>query len=245
MRPGPGKSRRKEKGAKASAMNSSSKDGFIRPHAQASCMSETEGNHSLSGSGSSTAELGVSEASLELAERVALRLDIYDKPAIFNMLSSRAKLGAGIVTVSFLLWWLLINNTSSDDLAVGVSKFFALDYNEVALAVMALAFLHSAFGDFGREMGSLVPSLISGVMIIMVLLYVGEPVVTAFMSDSMEVNTGLWRSLRLALVGAGTVYGGHLIVDAYLLLWLRRFLEANEDIVLTPPGEESDAISGD
>lgn len=200
-------------------------------------MSEDEDNHATSGSIASTAELGVSEASLELAERVALRLDIYDKPAIFNMLSSRAKLGAGIVTVSFLFWWLLISNSSSDNLDIGVSKFFALDFNQVALAVMALAFLHSAFGDFGREMGSLVPSLISGVMIIMVLLYVGEPVVTALMSDSIELNTGLWRSARLALVGAGTVYGGHLIVDAYLLLWLRRFLEANEDIVLTPPSE--------
>ena len=200
-------------------------------------MSDDEDNHATSGSIASTAELGVSEASLELAERVALRLDIYDKPAIFNMLSSRAKLGAGIVTVSFLFWWLLISNSSADDLDIGVSKFFALDFNQVALAVMALAFLHSVFGDFGREMGSLVPSLISGVMIIMVLLYVGEPVVTALMSDSIELNTGLWRSARLALVGAGTVYGGHLIVDAYLLLWLRRFLEANEDIVLTPPSE--------
>ena len=200
-------------------------------------MSEDEDNHATSGSIASTAELGVSEASLELAERVALRLDIYDKPAIFNMLSSRAKLGAVIVTVSFLFWWLLISNSSSDNIDIGVSKFFALDFNQVALAVMALAFLHSAFGDFGREMGSLVPSLISGVMIIMVLLYVGEPVVTALMSDSIELNTGLWRSARLALVGAGTVYGGHLIVDAYLLLWLRRFLEANEDIVLTPPSE--------
>ena len=200
-------------------------------------MSDDEDNHATSGSITSTAELGVSEASLELAERVALRLDIYDKPAIFNMLSSRAKLGAGIVTVSFLFWWLLISNSSADDLDIGVSKFFALDFNQVALAVMALAFLHSVFGDFGREMGSLVPSLISGVMIIMVLLYVGEPVVTALMSDSIELNTGLWRSARLALVGAGTVYGGHLIVDAYLLLWLRRFLEANEDIVLTPPSE--------
>ena len=200
-------------------------------------MSDDEDNHATSGSIASTADLGVSEASLELAERVALRLDIYDKPAIFNMLSSRAKLGAGIVTVSFLFWWLLINNSSSDDLDIGVSKFFALDFNQVALAVMALAFLHSAFGDFGREMGSLVPSLISGVMIIMVLLYVGEPVVTALMSDSIELNTGLWRSARLALVGAGTVYGGHLIVDAYLLLWLRRFLEANEEIVLTPPSD--------
>ena len=208
-------------------------------------MSEDESISSTIHSGPTSAELGVSEASLELAERVALRLDIYDKPAIFNMLSSRAKLGAGIITVSFLFWWLLISNSSSHELEIGISKFFGLDFNQVALAVMALAFLHSAFGDFGREMGSLVPSLISGVMIIMVLLYVGEPIVTAFMSDSIEVNTGLWRSARLALVGAGAVFGGHLIVDAYLLLWLRRFLEANEDIVLTPPTELEETTHSD
>jgi hypothetical protein len=206
-------------------------------------MSEIESIHSTDGLSHSSTELGVSEASLELAERVALRLNIFDKPAIFNMLSSRAKLGAGIITVSGLFWWLLISSSSSDDLSIGVSKFFALDFNQVALAVMGLAFLHSAFGDFGREMGSLVPSLISGFMIIMVLLYVGEPLVTAFMSDSIEVNTGLWRSVRLAILGTGTIYGGHLIVDAYLLLWLRRFLEANEDIVLTPPGEHEENIT--
>ena len=206
-------------------------------------MSEIESIHSTDGLSHSSTELGVSEASLELAERVALRLKIFDKPAIFNMLSSRAKLGAGIITVSGLFWWLLISSSSSDDLSIGVSKFFALDFNQVALAVMGLAFLHSAFGDFGREMGSLVPSLISGFMIIMVLLYVGEPLVTAFMSDSIEVNTGLWRSVRLAILGTGTIYGGHLIVDAYLLLWLRRFLEANEDIVLTPPGEHEENIT--
>ena len=206
-------------------------------------MSEIESIHSTDGLSHSTTELGVSEATLDLAERVALRLNVFDKPAIFNMLSNRAKLGAGIVTVSGLFWWLLISSSSSDDLSIGVSKFLALDFNQVALAVMALAFLHSAFGDFGREMGSLVPSLISGFMIIMVLLYVGEPLVTAFLSDSIEVNTGMWRSARLAILGAGTIYGGHLIVDAYLLLWLRRFLEANEDMELTPPGEHEENLS--
>ena len=206
-------------------------------------MSEIESIHSTDGLSHSTTELGVSEATLDLAERVALRLNVFDKPAIFNMLSNRAKLGAGIVTVSGLFWWLLISSSSSDNLSIGVSKFLGLDFNQVALAVMALAFLHSAFGDFGREMGSLVPSLISGFMIIMVLLYVGEPLVTAFLSDSIEVNTGLWRSARLAILGAGTIYGGHLIVDAYLLLWLRRFLEANEDMELTPPGEHEENLT--
>ena len=206
-------------------------------------MSEIESIHSTDGLSHSTTELGVSEATLDLAERVALRLNVFDKPAIFNLLSSRAKLGGVMVTVSVLFWWLLISSPSSDDLSIGASKFLGLDFNQVALAVMALAFLHSAFGDFGREMGSLVPSLISGFMIIMVLLYVGEPLVTAFLSDSIEVNTGLWRSTRLAILGAGTIYGGHLIVDAYLLLWLRRFLEANEDMELTPPGEHEENLT--
>ena len=81
-------------------------------------MSEIESIHSTDGLSHSTTELGVSEATLDLAERVALRLNVFDKPAIFNMLSNRAKLGAGIVTVSGLFWWLLISSSSSDDLSI-------------------------------------------------------------------------------------------------------------------------------
>jgi hypothetical protein len=131
-------------------------------------------------------------------------------------------------------------NSGSDNLDDGVSKFLGLDFNEVALLVMVLAFLYSVFGDFSRELGSLVPSIISGVMIIFVALYVGEPIVTALLSDTLSIESGLWRSGRLSLVALGVIYGGHLIVDASLLLWLRRFLEAHEDIELTPPKRSSE-----
>jgi hypothetical protein len=43
------------------------------------------------------------------------------------------------------------------------------------------------------------------------------------------------------LVSLGVIYGGHLIVDASLLLWLRRFLEAHEEIELTPPNRASES----
>ena len=213
-------------------------DGFIRAHAQGNCMSELEHNPSMSGHENVGSEASISEAHLELAERLALRMNIFDKPAIFNMLSSRAKWGAGIITVSLLFWWLLISS-GSDNMEDGVSKFLGLDFNDVALLVMVLAFLYSVFGDFSRELGSLVPSIVSGVMIIFVALYVGEPIVTALFSDSLSIETGLWRSGRLALVSLGVIYGGHLIVDASLLLWLRRFLEAHEEIELSPPNRNS------
>ena len=215
-------------------------DGFIRAHAKGNCMSELENNHSMSGHDDVGVESNISEAHIELAERLALRLNIFDKPAIFNMLSSRAKWGAGIITVSLLFWWLLISS-GSDNMDVGVSKFLGLNFNEVALLVMALAFLYSVFGDFSRELGSLVPSIISGVMIIFVALYVGEPIVTALLSNTLSLESGLWRTGRLSLVSLGVIYGGHLIVDASLLLWLRRFLEAHEDIELTPPSRVPDA----
>ena len=124
---------------------------------------------------------------------------------------------------------------------VGASKFLGIDFKEVALLVMALAFLYSVFGDFSRELGSLVPSIISGVMIIFVALYVGEPIVTALLSDSLSLEDGVWRTGRLSLVSLGVIYGGHLIVDASLLLWLRRFLEAHEEIELTPPNRASES----
>ena len=192
----------------------------------------------MSGHENVGSEASISEAHLELAERLALRMNIFDKPAIFNMLSSRAKWGAGIVTVSLLFWWLLISS-GSDNMEDGVSKFLGLDFNDVALLVMALSFLYSIFGDFSRELGSLVPSIVSGVMIIFVALYVGEPIVTSLLSDSLSIETGLWRSGRLSLVSLGVIYGGHLIVDASLLLWLRRFLEAHEEIELSPPNRNS------
>ena len=106
----------------------------------------------MSGHENVGSEASISEAHLELAERLALRMNIFDKPAIFNMLSSRAKWGAGIVTVSLLFWWLLISS-GSDNMEDGVSKFLGLDFNDVALLVMALSFLYSIFGDFSRELG--------------------------------------------------------------------------------------------
>ena len=239
--PGLSVSRRREKGREVLAIRHPTTDGFIRAHAQGICMSEMESNHSMSGHDVAETDTNISEAHIELAERLALRMNIFDKPAIFNMLSSRAKWGAGIITVSLLFWWLLISS-GSDNMDDGVSKFLGLDFNQVALVVMVLAFLYSVFGDFSRELGSLVPSIISGVMIIFVALYVGEPIVTALISDSLSMETGLWRSGRLSLVALGVIYGGHLIVDASLLLWLRRFLESHEDIELTPPNRSAETI---
>ena len=88
--PGPCASRRREKGRDVLGIRHPITDGFIRAHAQGICMSELESNPSMSGHDDVGVESNISEAHIELAERLALRMNIFDKPAIFNMLSSRA-----------------------------------------------------------------------------------------------------------------------------------------------------------
>ena len=45
------------------------------------------------------------------------------------------------------------------------------------------------------------------------------------MSDSIAVEEGLWRTLRLAVIFGGAYYGARLIMEAYFLVWLRTFCD--------------------
>jgi hypothetical protein len=45
------------------------------------------------------------------------------------------------------------------------------------------------------------------------------------MSDTLTVEEGLWRSIRLLVIFGGAYYGARLIMEAYFLVWLRTFCD--------------------
>ena len=61
-------------------------------------------------------------------------------------------------------------------------------------------------------------------------LYVAEPLVGAlFLSNAdLDLQLGLWRTLRLGILWGGMTYGSNLLVNALLLKWLIRFMDAND-----------------
>jgi len=67
-------------------------------------------------------------------------------------------------------------------------------------------------------------------MLILAGLYVAEPLVSAlFIADAdLDMQVGVWRSIRLGILWGGTTYGSNLIVNALLLKWLIRFMDAND-----------------
>ena len=165
------------------------------------------------------------EYSEELADRLINRLKPEDNASILKMIANKAYFSGGLGTIILVFWWLTVD-TSNDDLSTGVSTFFNLDFSQVALTVIGLGLISALLRDFSRELGKLAPALISGALIILCCLYVLEPLALGFFSDEITSSDGIWRTSRLALLWLGITYCAHLLVDASLLAWLKKFCDS-------------------
>ena len=165
------------------------------------------------------------EYSEELADRLISRLKPEDNASILKMIANKAYFSGGLGTIILVFWWLTVD-TGNDDLDAGVSTFFSLDFSQVALTVIGLGLLSALLRDFSRELGKLAPALISGALIILCCLYVLEPMALGFLTDELESSDGIWRTARLALLWLGITYCAHLLVDASLLAWLKKFCDS-------------------
>lgn len=184
----------------------------------------------------------MSEASIELATRLITRLKPEDRASIFKMIANKAYFSGGLGTIILVFWWLTVD-TSSDDLSTGVSTFFSLDFSEVALTVIGLGLLSSLLRDFSRELGQLAPALLSGALIILCCLYVLEPIALGVLTDELTSSQGVWRTARLALLWLGITYCAHLLVDASLLAWLKKFCDS-KGFEIAPPSSRDDGRNG-
>jgi len=167
----------------------------------------------------------MSEASMEIATRLITRLKPDDRSSIFKMIANKAYFSGGLMTIILVFWWLTVD-TGGDNLDAGVSTFFSLDFSQVALTVIGLGLLSSLLRDFSRELGQLAPALISGALIILCCLYVFEPLALGILTDEFSTTTGFWRTIRLALLWIGVTYCAHLLVDASLLAWLKKYCDS-------------------
>lgn len=168
----------------------------------------------------------------ELADRLIRRLKVKDHNAIFEMISAKAYFGGILIAVLALFYWIFISS-ADDNIDTGVSILRSLSFPDVAVAVMVLGLFSALFRDYSRELGHLVPSLVSGTMIIVCGFYAVEPLVYGFVTDELDAQTALWRSARLGVLWGGVTYCAHYLVDAFLLYWLKQFC-VNHDIDIDP-----------
>jgi hypothetical protein len=221
-------SRRESLGLESRLIVKASAAGFIRCDSEALRMSEEAEVLEFEDGAPITSYLEVddpSESNLELANRLIERLSPENRGALREMISKKGSFGGGLVTLMVVFWWLAVYS-ATDNLDVGISKFFGFNFSEVALIVIGLALIASILKDFSRELGLLVPSFISGGMVIFSALYVFEPLINGLWSNDFDLNEGLFRTFRLAILWVGVTIGAKLLVDSALLMWLKQFCDA-------------------
>ena len=182
------------------------------------------------------------ENSQELADRLISRLKPEDNASILKMIANKAYFSGGLGTIILVFWWLTVD-TGNDELDSGVSTFFNLDFSQVALTVIGLGLLSALLRDFSRELGKLAPALVSGALIILCCLYVLEPVALGIFTDQMSSSDGVWRTARLALLWLGITYCAHLLVDASLLAWLKKFCDS-KGLIIDPLSTREELVNG-
>ena len=179
---------------------------------------------------------GPSENRRELADRLIRRLNVKDHNSIFELISAKAYYSGILLAILIFFYWIFIYS-ANDNSELGVSILMKFSFADVAIAVMLLGLFSAFFRDFSRELGQLLPSLISGAMIIVCGFYFIEPLVYGFVSNELDIQTAVWRSIRLGVLWGGVTFCAHFLVDASLLLWLKQFC-ANHDIDISPVAEE-------
>ena len=109
------------------------------------------------------------------------------------------------------------------------SIFFGPEYLTITILAPCLVFLGSLLSDFSRELGQLFPGLVSGIMFVLAVLYCFEPAILGILGD-LEMGDAIWKTFRLAVLCATVLFAAKLLINAWLLVWVKEFMEKNPSI---------------
>ncbi len=176
-----------------------------------------------------------SEEKLLFAERIFTRLKPSAIGEIPSMIHKKAKTVGGIFAGYAVFWWLTVLQVKNEPAFESI--FFGPDFLTITILAPCLIFLGSLLSDFSRELGQLFPGLASGIMFVLAVLYTFEPAIMGLMGD-IETGDAVWKTCRLAVLCTTVLMAAKLLIDAWLLVWVKEFMEKNPGIFFSSNGDE-------
>ena len=168
-----------------------------------------------------------SEDKLLFAERIFARLNPPSIGAIPSMIHKKAKTVGGIFAGYAVFWWLTVLQVKNEPEFESI--FFGPEFLTITILAPVLIFSGSLLSDYSRELGQLFPGLVSGVMFVLSVLYCFEPAIMGLMGD-IETGDAIWKTFRLVVLSATVLFAAKLLINAWLLVWVKEFMEKNPTI---------------
>jgi hypothetical protein len=78
-------------------------------------------------------------------------------------------------------------------------------------------------------------------MFVLAVLYTFEPLIMGLV-DNISMNSGIWMSFRLVVLCATVLLAAKLLIDAWLLGWVKTLMEAYPDLDFSDPYGDSNHL---
>ncbi len=164
----------------------------------------------------------------QLADAILERMDVKDSHTIDEMIHKRAVLSGTIIGGLLLFWWLVFINFKSTTFNEP-ELILQLDYEVISAILPFLVFAGSVLNMMSRELGRPGPGTVAGFLLLISVYFIVEPLgMFIFNQTNADIGTIMWLCSRLAIIGAGVYIGSKMLMEAFLLSWVKRFLEMHE-----------------
>ena len=180
---------------------------------------------------------------VEMMESIVQRLQPEDRHQIRDMISERGRMSGALGIACFLFWWVAVHmgGESLGDSDLQTSLIGDFDYATLSLVVPAVTLVATILLTMGREKGQSLTSNVGGVLAVLTLFLVLEPLGRMSLGD-LDTQTALTASGRLAIIATLIHLATKMMVDSILLEWVRGSMMSMDIDVL--PEKKDSVIEG-
>ena len=160
---------------------------------------------------------------VEMMESIVQRLRPEDRHQIRDMISDRGRMSGALGIACILFWWVAVHmgGESLDDSDLPASMIGDFNYYSLTLVVPAIALVATILLTMGREKGQSLTSNVGGVLAVLALFLVLEPLGRMILLGDLDTQVALTASGRLAIIATLIHLATKMMVDSILLEWVR------------------------
>ena len=181
---------------------------------------------------------------VEMMESIVQRLRPEDRHQIRDMISERGRMSGALGIACFLFWWVAVHmgGESLGDSDLPASMIGDFNYYELTLIVPAITLVATILLTMGREKGQSLTSNAGGVLAVLALFLVLEPIGRMTLLGDLDTTTALTASGRLAIIATLIHLATKMQVDSILLEWVRGSM-MSMDIDVLPERQDPVTVS--
>lgn len=157
---------------------------------------------------------------LFIMDSIIQRLKPRDSHHVKEMINQRGLASGALLMTSLLFWWISIKKGGDqvNDSNIPVSMIGQFEFETLSIVVAIIIFMATLVMIMGREKGNATISNLGGLLIVLGIFYILEPLILNF--EELGAESAIFASGRLFGLATMIFLSSKFFFDALLLQWV-------------------------